>query len=58
MKTTRTVTLILIVSETREPPSSTFTAAPVINVEGEAIAETIKPLAKVLPLAAKLKRFA
>jgi hypothetical protein len=60
MKTTRTVTLILIVSETRDPnPSSTFPAAPAaIDVDGETLSETTRPIAKVIPLASKLRRLA
>jgi hypothetical protein len=51
MKTTApTVILILIVSDNREPPSSTFPAAPAIDTDGETISETTRPLAKVYPM--------
>lgn len=41
--TRRTTILIVIVAETRETPSSTFPAAPAIDVEGEPVEEA-RPL--------------
>lgn len=56
----RILAIVVILSETREPPSSTFPAAPAIDVEGELVEETTlpaaRPLAKVLPLARSLRR--
>jgi hypothetical protein len=53
MKTTRTIAMILIVTETRETPSSTFPAAPAAaDTDGAEVTElALPPLAKVLPFA-------
>jgi hypothetical protein len=49
MKTTTRTVVILIVSETRESPSSTFPAAADIDAEGETIEEARPGLAKCWP---------
>lgn len=57
----RILAIVVIVAEYRDPPSSTFPAAPAIDTTGESAEETrpvARPLAKVLPFAARLKRIA
>jgi hypothetical protein len=47
----RILAIVVILAETRDPPSSTFPAAPAIDVEGESVEEAApvaRPLAKVL----------
>lgn len=45
--------IVFIVADHRDPPSSTFPAAPAIETTGEAVEEAApiaRPLAKVIPL--------
>jgi hypothetical protein len=44
----RILAIVFIVADHRDPPSSTFPAAPAIETTGEAVEETARPLAKVL----------
>ncbi len=50
--------IVFIVADHRDPPSSTFPAAPAIDTTGEEVKETTRPLAKVVPFSSKLKRIA
>jgi hypothetical protein len=60
MTITRSLSLSLRVVETIEidddnhPPS--LPPFPVVDVHGETVSETVRPLAKVVPLASKLRR--
>lgn len=54
--TRRILAIVVILSETREPPSSTFPSAPAIDTTGEPVEETARPLAKVVPFVRSLKR--
>ncbi len=56
MSRPRILAIVVIVADRREPPSSTFPAAPAIDTTGEVVKETIRPLAKVIPLARTLRR--
>lgn len=48
MSRPRILAIVVIVADPRDPPSSTFPAAPAIDTTGETVEETIRPLAKVL----------
>ncbi len=54
MSRPRILAIVFIVADHRDPPSSTFPAAPAIETTGEEVQETSpvasRPLAKVIPL--------
>lgn len=50
--------LVIVPVPYRDPPSSTFPAAPAIDTTGEEVQEPARPLARVIPFATKLKRMA
>jgi hypothetical protein len=50
------IVLVVLVPVYRDPPSSTYPAAPAIDTTGETLDETTRPLAKVIPLARALRK--
>lgn len=57
MSRPRILAIVVIIAEQRDPgPSSTFPAAPAIDTTGEAVKETARPLAKVVPFVRSLRR--
>lgn len=60
MSRPRILAIVVIVAEYRDPPSSTFPAAPAIDTTGESAEEvaapTTRPLAKVVPFVRNLRR--
>ncbi len=52
------IIVVIASAARREPPSSTFPAAPAIETSGEAVPETVRPLAKVVPLPLPLRKAA
>lgn len=56
MSRPRILAIVVILADPRDPPSSTFPAAPVIDTTGETVEETVRPLAKVVPFARTLQK--
>jgi hypothetical protein len=56
----RILAIVFIVADHREPPSSTFPAAPAVDATGETVEETTRPparpLAKVIPFGRTLRQ--
>lgn len=56
MKPHAFIVLVVLVPVYRDPPSSTFPAAPAIDTTGETVEETVRPLAKVVPFVRTLRK--